>query len=136
MEKDPTQKFENTRYVKLQAKLRDAGLPDNLFAADYEERLAQAYERHARLLEWIREREREDPEFWCNLPWSPARKQFEEDVAAGIVHPFNPLVGKSPRWRIAMKCSLQQFNGSTARSMARLHKQRLARKKAAQNGKK
>lgn len=101
----------NTAYRKLQGKLRTMGLPDNYFDVDYEQKLAAAYERHARLLEWIRQKEKEDPEFWCNLPWSPARKKFEEDVANGIVHPFNPLIGQHTKWSRALQLSIWHMDG-------------------------
>lgn len=96
---------------KLQGKLRRMGLPDNYFAPDYEEQLAEAKVRHAQLLELMRQREKEDPEFWGNLPWSEARRKFEEDLANGIEHPFNPLVGKSPAWARSMQLSIWHFNG-------------------------
>ncbi len=57
---------------------RRMGLPPAMLKDDFNEKWAEAQERHAAQLAELRRLEAEEPEFWCNLPWSAARKEWEE----------------------------------------------------------
>jgi hypothetical protein len=53
------------------------GLSSRIFDDDFPELMAQAQLVHQALLERLRYLEKTEPEFWCNLPWSAARAEWE-----------------------------------------------------------
>lgn len=53
------------------------GIPPLIFQPDFQERFERAQKKNAEMLERIRRFEKEDPDFWCNLPWAEARKEWE-----------------------------------------------------------
>lgn len=57
--------------------LREMGLSEAFLSPNYEQDMKVAQEKHAALLERIRLLEKLDPEFWCNMPWSKARAEWE-----------------------------------------------------------
>lgn len=72
------------RTVALSAELKKMQLPFDILAPRYERVLAEAQVRHAEILAKLRYLESINPEFWCNMPWSKARAQWE--ATEGLTH--------------------------------------------------
>lgn len=122
------QKGYSPRMADVRKALRQMGLPEGMFDADFEEHEAQNKLDHAVLLERMREKERNGEYEGLDLPWTEQRKRFEEDVANGIEYDFVATQNKTPRWLHSMQTTIGNIKGQTAERVRAIERQEKKKK--------
>lgn len=101
--------YSHDLYTTLK-RLRKLGLPVNLFDADFEEKERENREAHAALLDRLRTLEQSPEWEGIDFPWSAARKDFEQKVAAGEEVPFVATQPHEPVWFNAWVCNFMDWH--------------------------
>lgn len=87
------------RMNKVRKKLKENGLPESMFDADFEQKEAKNKKRVEVLLERQREREKSGAYEGLELPWTELRQQFEQDALGGKVEDYTATQAVVPHWK-------------------------------------
>jgi hypothetical protein len=84
---------------RIRKKLKEMGLSESIFDAEFEEKKAENKKRAEVPLARMREREQSEAYEGLELPWTELRQQYERNVAKGKVEDYTATQSIVPHWK-------------------------------------